>query len=179
MTHINDKKHKPLEFPVDRSAFLKRAFEAPDGCVSVGGLAGRLEQLSGPVVERGNQEAPAAEFKPGRLALGRFVELSRRKQGLSVEQFAGQARLDPTDILQVEDEDAPAPEPRVIAILASFLKVDPKKFMVLAGYLEERDDALGTQAVRFAAWSHGAEPLTKDEEQGLAEFAKVIIESTE
>lgn len=40
-----DATHKPLDYSGNREAFLNRAFEAEDGCISVGGLANELGML--------------------------------------------------------------------------------------------------------------------------------------
>ena len=37
--------HKPLNFPDDRSAFIKKACAAPDSCISAGGDEAKLQQI--------------------------------------------------------------------------------------------------------------------------------------
>lgn len=180
MSKQNNRGHRPLSFPKDRTAFLNRAFEASDGCISAGGLAHRLNMLG----EQGSAEGDTrrsdkGEFDARRLALGKFVEFSRRQKGLSVEDFAAKAGVDVGEVLQAEDEDAPSPEPRVIFAIAAFLRADSTKLMELAGHVTLRDETLDREAVRFAAWSHGSKPLSKEEERILREFARVIVESTD
>lgn len=178
MTRMNQNNQKPLEFPKNRDALLRRAFEAKDGCVSVGGLAHRLDMLRAPATassDTGKDEV----FDTRRVALGKYVEFSRRFKGLSVEAFAAKANVDPAEVLQTEDIDAPAPEPRVIFALAAYLKADSTKLMELAGHLTQRDEKLGEEAIRFAAWSQGSKPLSKDEEKILAAFARVVVGATD
>lgn len=183
MSKQNHRGHEPLQFPKDRDAFLNRAFEASDGYIVAGGLAHRLNMLGkngeGDSAEPQAHRNEPGEFDTRRLALAKFVEFSRRLKGLSIEAFAAKAKVDIGDVLQVEDEDAPSPEPRAIYAIAQYLRADSRKLMVLAGHVMLRDETLDREAVRFAAWSHGSEPLSKDEEKILREFARVVVESTD
>jgi transcriptional regulator with XRE-family HTH domain len=184
MANINDnKQHKPLVFAGDRDALLQRAFEANDGCVSVGGLAHELGMLEMPPAPDDRRGAPASkaehEFNALRVALSRYVEFSRRMHKLSVEAFAAKAGIELDEVLQVEDEDALAPEPRVIFSIAAFLKADANKLMELAGHIQRRSESLGKEAVKFAAWSQGSEPLSRDEEKILRAFTEVVVESSD
>jgi transcriptional regulator with XRE-family HTH domain len=183
MSSMDQGKHKPLELPKNREEFVRRMFEADDGCVSVGGLAHRVGMLRGqreesprlPLVE-GHK---GSEFDTRRVALAKFVEFSRRQRSLSVEAFAAKAAVDPAEVLQAEDEDAPSPEPRAIFAIAAFLRADASKLMELAGHVTPRDENLGKEAVRFAAWSHGSAPLSEEEQRILCEFARVVVQASE
>lgn len=156
--------------------WLQKMAELEDGCcVSAGGLPAQMGMLQPPRTDR---EQPVA-FDARRIALARFVEFSRRKSRLSVEQFASRANLDVAEVLQAEDADAAAPEPRVVFAVASFLRVDPRKLMELAGHITPRDAKLQDEAVRFAAWSQGNEPLSSEEERILSQFARVIVEASD
>lgn len=182
MTNTN---HQPIEFPADRTAFLEDAFSTEEGCLSAGGLAHELGMLQTPAPdrtdrsERSSSQPDERDFDPLRVALSRFVEFSRRKRKLSVSTFADKAGVEIDEVLQIEDEDAPAPEPRVIFSIAAFLKADATKLMELAGHLKPRGSPLGEEAIRFAAWAQGSKPLSKDEEKILRAFAKVVVESDE
>lgn len=156
--------------------WLRKMAELEDGCcVSAGGLPAQMGMLEPPRTDR---EQPVA-FDARRVALARFVEFSRRKSRLSVEQFASRANLDVAEVLQVEDADAAAPEPRVIFTIACFLKADPRKLMELAGHVTPRDAKLQDEAMRFAAWSQGSEPLSQEEDRILGAFARVIVEASD
>lgn len=156
--------------------WMRRMAELEEGCcVSAGGWISRLATVSTPT---GRPEA-AAGFDPKRVALARFVEFSRRKLGLTVQAFAAKASVDLAEVIQAEDGDAPAPEPRVVFAIASLLKADARKLMELAGHVTARDAKLGEEAVRFAAWSQRTEPLTKEEERVLREFARIVIQSSD
>src|SRR5690606_29535055 len=90
---MSDHTHKPIEFPEDREAFLRWAVEVDDESFEVGGLT------------HGTAAKTQHGFSAGRLALSRFLELSRRQRGLNVEQFAAASGLQPADLLQAEDAD--------------------------------------------------------------------------
>lgn len=168
--------HNPLKLPANWNKFVEHATAEPDGCVSAGGLACRPGMLEPPVTP----QVPAAEgrFDTLRVALARYVEFSRRDRGLTVEAFARRSGVDITEVIQVEDSDAPSPEPRVVFAIASYLKADPSKLMELAGHVKLRDAKLEQEAVRFAAWSQRSQPLSKEEEEFLQTFARVVVEST-
>lgn len=175
--------NEPLNLPKDRAKQLERAFAAEDGCVSVGGLAHRFGMLRGAMPGPGASQVPevgkAPDFDARRLALAKFVELSRRGWCMTVEQFANAVGVDPEEILQAEDEDALSPEPRVVFALAKSLAADAGKLMELAGHVVAKDEAFDREAIRFAAWSRGSEPLSTDEQRILSEFAKVVVQRTD
>ncbi len=155
--------------------WMRRMAELEDGCcVSAGGLPATLGMLQAPEQKQEQQHS----FDTRRVALARFVEFSRRKLRLSVEAFASRAGVESSEVLQLEDSDAEASEPRVVFAIAKFLDADSSKLMELAGHLNSRDERLSQEAVRFAAWSQGAEPLSEDEERILGEFARVVISAT-
>lgn len=156
--------------------WMRRMAELEEGCcVSAGGLPATLGMLNSPE----HRPEPPAAFDTRRVALARFVELSRRKLRMSVEKFAASAGLGSSEVLQLEDSDAPAPEPRVVFAVAMFLQADAPKLMELAGHIRPRDEKLNQEAVRFAACSQGAEPLTRDEERVLGEFARIVVAATD
>jgi len=179
MTNINDQRHRSLVFTDDRDAFLERAFEAEDGCVSVGGMAHELGMLKPPAGEHLRKTTPdkGTSYKHERRMLSEFVELSRREQKLSVEAFANKANLGVEEVLQLEDPAAPSPEPRVIFEVARYLNADTKKLMELAGHTVSVDNTLEQEVIRIAACVSGSKPLDKDEQNMLRELAKLLLES--
>lgn len=170
-------KHNPLKLPANWHEFVERATAEADGCVSAGGLAYKPGMLERPEVSAA--PTPESRFDTLRVALARYIEFSRRNRGMTVEAFATRSGVDITEIIQLEDGDAPAPEPRVVFAIAGYLKADPAKLMELAGHVKLRDAKLGQEAVRFAAWSQCSQPLSKQEEEFLQAFARVVVESSE
>ena len=74
--------------------------------------------------------------------MGKFIELSRRQRKLRVEDSANQAGIEAAEVLQAEDEDTSATEPRVIFALANFLHADATKLLELSGHVERRTESL-------------------------------------
>jgi hypothetical protein len=71
--------------------------EQEDNCIiSVGGLVCRLRAEENKLV----QETPEPTR---RVAFARFVELSRRKLRLTVEQLAEKADVDTTQLIEIEE----------------------------------------------------------------------------
>lgn len=169
--------HAPLRLPEKRDLLIRRAIAADDGCVSVAGLAVALGMLpdhadASPRATPGAHAAPASS--PAALqALGRFVQLARRRAGLSSEDFAAQAHLDLREILDLES-GLTVPEPRVLYRLSAALSVSYEKLLILAGHRQQRDDALEREALRFAAHSGSMAQLSKTESEALHDFIRVL-----
>jgi transcriptional regulator with XRE-family HTH domain len=165
-----------IKMTEDQDWMRRMAELEADCCVSAGGLPATLGMLRPPAEQPQHQPTT---FDTRRVALARFVEFSRRKLNLTVDEFSQRAGVDAAEVLQMEDSDALAPEPRVIFAIAAFLRSDATKLMELAGHIRSRDERLGQEAVRFAAWTQGAEPLSRDEERFLGEFARVVVSASE
>jgi len=184
MPNTNEQQHRPLEFSGDRDAFLERAFEADDGCISVGGLAHQLGMLQPEQAEAQASSEPtvdAYKFEhtaSKRRVLSEFVELSRRQRKLKVVDFAKKAGISVEETLALENPSAPSPEPRVLFKVATFLKADIRKLQVLAGHTDKVDDTTEEEVLKIAASVAGNEPLSRDEQQMLREMAKFLMESS-
>ena len=163
--------HKPLRFPTNRDKLIARAIAADDAGVSVGGLAGQLGML------RETAEAPSTTSRAtyGLYALARLVELARRGQALAPEQFAERYGLNLRELVDLESARG-VPEPRALYQLSVALKVSYEKLLVLAGHRVHRDEALESEAVRFAASSGPMDKLSKLESQALHDFIRALHE---
>ena len=162
---------KPLRFPPDREKLIARAIAADDGSVSVGGLAAELGML---------RDASGAESRPmerpasyGVYAVARLVQLARREQALTSEQFALRFNLDLRELLDLEAARS-VPEPRVLHQLSVALKVSYEKLLVLAGHRVHRDETLEREVLRFAASSGPMDKLSKAEAQALHDFVQAL-----
>jgi transcriptional regulator with XRE-family HTH domain len=164
-----------LNTEITREWVLAQAkLESDSDVTSVGGLAHRLGLLRG--VNGTAQGRPPADVTPppfvdpGRQSLGKFIELSRRRLRLTVEQLAERADVDLGELLAIEKaEDVPA-ETRTIYRLADVLgmRVDP--LLELAGLVDKRSVGLTQSAFRFAARSEPMAALTREEEEALNWF---------
>jgi HTH-type transcriptional regulator, competence development regulator len=111
-----------------------------------------------------------------RIAFGIFVNLMRRRQGLSLERLAEVAELDASELLVIENEMHYVPEPRTIYKLAQTFAVSQRRLMQLAGLAAANDAGLRQEAVRFAARSEAVHKLTPEESSALEAFVAVLSE---
>lgn len=121
--------------------------------------------------------ASAAPADEARIAFGRFVNLMRRRQGLSVEKLAETAALDVGELVNIEENLDYTPEPRTIYQLARTFQVPQKCLMQLAGLAIANDADFRQEAVRFAARSESMQKLTREENAALEAFIAVLSEA--
>lgn len=107
-------------------------------------------------------------------ALGKFVELSRRKRRLSLEALAEKADVDLSELVMIEMGTSEEPAPRTIHCLAKTLHVKSERLMELAGLKCPRDTQMSGAAVRFAARSESLAALSREEGQALQEFLSAM-----
>ena len=172
--------HEKLNIDVTSEWAIQQAKTEPDvGITSVGGLAHRINELETPGdrarrIENEIAARPAMSADPKRQSLGKFVELSRRRMRLSVEQFAQNADVDLAELLAIEKAEDIAPEPRTIYQLASVLRIDVGPLLELAGLAAQKSADLTETAVRFAARSEPMDALTKEEDEALNWFVEQL-----
>lgn len=112
--------------------------------------------------------------------LGALITMLRRREQLSPERLALQARIDPLELRQIELDAHFMPSPRTIANLEDFFKLKARSLAILAGAIRvHRVDELRAKVQRFAAMSSGMAKLSKEEKQLLAEFVKMLSDYTE
>lgn len=104
---------------------------------------------------------------------GRFVQLMRRKRGLTVERLALDADIDMAELVEIEDDVAARPDPRTVYQLAQFFNVSINNLLQVAGLAEARND-LVMEGVRFAARSNPVNELTAEERAALEAFVAVL-----
>lgn len=118
--------------------------------------------------------APYAEDT--RIAFGKFINMMRRRNGLSMEKLAEIAELEPSELLEIEVNLQYLPEPRTVYMLAKTFKVPQVSLMKLAGLSIANNASLKKEAVRFAARSESLQKLTSYENAALDAFVSVLIE---
>ncbi len=136
--------------------------------------AGLLAFDPAPEERPASAQAPAAEET--RIAFGKFVNLMRRRRGLSLERLADAADLDASELLVIEDDVHYVPEPRTVYKLAQTFEVSQRRLMQLAGLSAANDAGLRQEAVRFAARSEAVQKLTPEEASALEAFVAVLSE---
>ncbi len=122
--------------------------------------------------ERGADESPEAS----RLALGRFINLMRRDQGLSIEALAEKADIEIGELLSLENNAAHLPDVRTLYQLSEVFGVSQEKLMGLSGLTHAKDDDYVEEAVRYAAKSASVEVLSEDEHAILNGLISVLSE---
>jgi transcriptional regulator with XRE-family HTH domain len=135
--------------------------------------AGLLALESSPEALAGS---PQPDVDESRIAFGRFVQLMRRKRGLTLEDLETKADIDLGELVSIEEGIPHVPEPRTIYQLAQFFKVPSKGLLQLSGLSKARDARFEHEAVRFAARSESVEKLTDEEAAALERFIAVLSE---
>ncbi len=120
------------------------------------------------------RSAAAVVPEENRIAFGKFVNMMRRRQGLSIEQFADASDLDARELLVIEDDLHYVPPPRTVFKLAQIFKVPQPRLMQLAGLTVANDQGLSDEAVRFAARSEAVQRLSREESAALEAFVAVL-----
>jgi HTH-type transcriptional regulator, competence development regulator len=146
----------------------------------------QLEEESGAAFGAGFQPATNDLTKPAEteatpilnsnIAFGRFVQLMRRKNRLTIEKLAEAARVDVTELVEIEEDARHVPEPRTVYQLAHQFRISVSKLMEVAGLTQAKDNWLSNEAVRFAARSESVEELNEVERAALDAFVAVLSE---
>lgn len=157
--------------PADRE-WLRRMADAEERCgsVSAGGLAADLGVFQSAALGFVGPETVSSA-----VALAKLVELWRRQNRLTVEEFAKRSGLDEVEVVSIESGEI-VPEPRVLFQISQIIKVSYDKLMHIAGHMVNRDERISKAAYRFAARSESMEKLTRQEEEALHEFINTLAQ---
>lgn len=150
--------------------WLARAEREGDVAIAAGPLA-----LDPTFDERESGAAPASA-EDARIAFGKFVNMMRRRNGLSMEKLAEIADIEPSDLLEIEANLQHVPAPRTVYMLAKTFRVPQISLMQLAGLSAANYSGLRKEAVRFAARSESLQKLTPQESAALDAFVSALIE---
>src|SRR5690606_25662564 len=96
------------------------------------------------------------------VIFAKFVDLMRRKRGLTGEELAETCNVEVSEASGLKDRSAPQLEPRTVYPLSNCFNLSVSKMMQLAGLKTVEDTSLATSALRFAARSKSMESLTKE-----------------
>ena len=113
----------------------------------------------------------------GRIQFGQFLQLLRRRHGLTVDELAVKTGIDRADLALMEKGNS-APEPVVISHLSSLYKVPLQQMLRVAGVVRDQDDEFVAHASRFAAQSESFDKLTREEKKALDEFVAYLRTGT-
>ncbi|WP_108519119.1 helix-turn-helix domain-containing protein [Bradyrhizobium algeriense] len=136
---------------------------------------GDLEIAAG-ILARDPSPADAAEpVTPTRIAFGSLVEYMRRKRGLSMEKLAETAKIEVSEVMNIERDAHFRPEPRTVYQIALTFNLPNKALMQLSGNSTARDTGVQEHALRFAARSgESVQSLSQEEQRALEEFVAFL-----
>ena len=168
MTNI---KHQPITLPEDWDSFAEWASSEADGCISVGGLARRIDGILLP-------EAEASQPHETPCMFGLFLAYARRDRGWSIEKLAVKADVDVEELIAIEGDPGETPTPRIVYQLSETFNYPFGKLQELAGLAEARDDKVEQAAytLKFAAQSNPSVKLSKIELQAFELVVKILFE---
>ena len=102
----------------------------------------------------------------------------RRRERLSIDELAQNARVDASELRRIELDPVFDPNPRTIFQLAQYFKLPERSLVVLSGAVRV-DDNVREEAVRFAASSDHISGLTREQRKHLNQFVKFLRELTD
>lgn len=144
-------------------------------------LEGELEIAAGilardPFPENATEEDSVAELvAPTRIAFGSLVEYMRRRRGLSMEKLAETAKIEISEVMNIERDAHFRPEPRTVYQIALTFNLPNKALMQLSGNSMAQDNRVHEQALRFAARSgESVQNLSREEQRALEEFVAFL-----
>lgn len=109
-----------------------------------------------------------------RFAFGRFVQLMRRQQRLTIAKLAERADIDTSELLDIEGDPYHMPAPRTVYMLAKCFEVPLRSLEQIAGLTIPKDYQLRHEAVSFAARSEPVAKLSTEENAALEAFVAVL-----
>ena len=99
-----------------------------------------------------------------RLVFGRFVNVARRRCGLTIEKLADDADIEVGELLSIEEDPHYEPDLRTVWGLSNAFDLPQAALMKLAGLAIPKDNQWLDEAVRYAARSAPIKDLTSDEQ---------------
>ncbi len=131
------------------------------------------------VVERALASAEATADLPDlHKGLGVLVRMLRRREQLSPEKLAAEARIDVGELRRIELDPTFDPNPRTIFQLEKYFKLPPRILVVLSGAVRVSEQ-VREEAVRFAANSENISEISREEQKLLNRFVRFLQEHTD
>lgn len=107
-------------------------------------------------------------------ALGLLVHMTRRRDRLSIVQFAERVRVSAEEVTAIEKDPSYSPRPRTIHNLAEYVKVPAKSLLNLLPDAPAVDHSLDDAVHKFAASSDDLSGLSRAERRSLNDFVKFL-----
>ena len=125
--------------------------------------------------EHGSQEQltnPEDFFET--LAFGTLIELLRRDRQLTIEHLASEARVELSELVNIEFDPKYVPSPRCVYQLASYFEIPQRSLLKLSNVTTVHSDKLRDAAVRFAANASNISQLSREERVALTDFVAFL-----
>lgn len=140
-------------------------FESSCGSISVGGFASDVGLLQPPAL--------AVQHS----ALGKLVELARRRAGLGVDDLAKRLGLELHELIVLERGGVATMAADVVQRLCDALRLPKAGVLALAGFDTGGSGPLEDASLRFA--TRASAKLSPEEERALDEFVKDLARAPE
>ncbi len=157
-----------MKIEISKDWCLRMAQHEGDAEIGAGQLA------IDPVFDGERIPADVGEEEGPNVAFGRFVNLMRRRRGMSLEELADNADVDMADLVEIERDPHHRPELRTAYQLANYFDISQTGLMQVAGLAAAKDAKLFNEGVRFAARSEPTAALTPEEGAALEAFVAVL-----
>lgn len=138
-------------------------------------LAARGEAVAQRALSEARDDTGIEDLHRG---LGAFVRMLRRREQLTIDELARNARVDASELRRIELDPAFEPNPRTIFQLERYFDLAERSLVVLSGAVHVDDD-VREEALRFAASSERISELTKEERKHLNQFVKFLRKHTD
>jgi len=109
-----------------------------------------------------------------RHAFRLFVQMLRRRHGLTIDKLAERADIDRDEIVAMERNNECHPSPLTLHKLCSVFGIPERRMLVLAGAITETPEGFTERVSGFAAQSESFAGLTKEEKKALDEFVRFL-----
>lgn len=142
--------------------------------------AGRVIRRSADVVKAAEvaaqPQAAAVDNAPKRedAPLALLIHMTRRRDRLTVAQFAERLRVSEDEVAAIEKDPHYSPRPRTIHNLAEYVKVPARALLSLLPDAPIVDRSLDDAVHKFAASSDDLSGLSRAERRGLNDFVKFL-----
>lgn len=161
-----------MKLKLSRQWFEKRIGNEGVTDVTAGSISpNAVEEIASERVDPSSQIPVEREMH---LAFGALISLLRRDAKLSAEELAVEARVEISEILEIERDVTYSPRVRTVHELASFFRLPIRAFLKLSGVTHVHSSEFREEAIRFAAKSETMSSLTRNERRALSEFVKYL-----
>ena len=148
-------------------------------CMNMAQLEGDTEigagrQAMDPILDEETTLADDSEDESRNIAFGLFVNLMRRRRGISLERLATEADITIEELYEIENDTHYTPVLRTTYQLANYFEIPRSGFIQIAGLTTRKNAQLSHEAVRFAARAEAIAKLTPEENAALEAFVAIL-----